>query len=316
MGVLDKVRKFRNRHPKPEARSRTKGIYLDWQDGPNPIRLTEDFKEVRTHFLAGVKSRGDRGLCLDDAFTKDAGDNRIPKVINCLDWDIDNECEKEEKTCPVCKLYRVAKQALEEGPEGDEEEYYRNTADKARSRVGLKWYVFDRDNPNVTIIGDGDKETKQKGLKIATLGMEAYADIEGILQQVSPLDITDSKDGLDINVIKGHNGHRVSYSAQVVVDGKGLKVTPFDEEEDELFKKRQKLVDVIGRQTDSSNVLGALHGDLRELVELGETDDDEEQEVDEEADAAAELIGEMDDDGDLFVDDDDVFLDDDRKKKS
>lgn len=287
-GVLDKVRKFKKTRPSGN-RSKMKGIFHDWQDGPNIIRLVGEFLEVKTHFIAGAKKRGERGLCQESAFEAD-GDDRLRKVVNCPDWDIEKEEEKPVKTCPACKLYRLALQALKEDPTEDEKKYFDALKQASRPRTSLKWNVFDRDNPNVTIIDDDGNENKQKGLKIATIGMEAWDDIEGIFEQCG-FDITDPNEGIDIEVKKGHNGTRVAYSAQVVLDGTSVRVTPFDEEERAIIAQPHDLKAICGTETQSSAIRDALHGDLLELLELNEEEDEsssdetlEEEESNEEGD--------------------------------
>jgi hypothetical protein len=273
MGVLDKVRKFKNSRPKNEGRTRTRGIFHDWQDGENRIRLVGEFLEVKTHFIAPAQSRGDRGLCQADAFAKD-NSKKISKVVNCPDWDIEKEEMKDKKTCPICKLYRLAVQALKEDPNDEEKKYFEALKSAARVRTNLKWNVFDRENPNVTVIDENGNEAEQKGLKIATIGMEAWDDIEGIFAQCG-FDITDPAEGVDIKVIKGHNGTRTAYSAQVVIEGTGLAVTPFDEEELAIVGQPHELKAICGKKTEASAIRDALHGDYADLLELNDEDDDE-----------------------------------------
>ncbi len=100
--VLDKVNKFKATGPRSGGNGpRLRGIFHQWKDGDNIIRLVGEFLEVRTHFVAPVVSRGERGLCMPSAFT---GEGKLPQVLNCLDWDPKTEQEKAEKTCPICKF--------------------------------------------------------------------------------------------------------------------------------------------------------------------------------------------------------------------
>ena len=325
MGVLDKVRKFKNSRPQFDGQSRTRGIFHDWQDGDNVIRLVGEFLEVRTHFIAPAPKRKERGLCNGEAFAKE-NENRLPKVINCPDWDVEKEMEKDEKVCPICALHRIAKQALKEDPNSEEKEYFEGIASLTRQRQNLKWNVFDRENPNVTVIDEQGNETKQKGLKIATIGREAWKYIEGIFEQCG-FDITDAEEGVDIKVVKGHNGSRTCYSAQVMLEGKGLKVTPFDDEELEIVARPHELKAICGKQTDPTAVRAALHGDYADVLELNSEDADsapasspaasEEESANEEeaaaATAAAEDAAPAADDG--ADDDEDALLGGSEKKK-
>jgi len=285
MGVLDKIRKFKNSRPKNDGRPRTMGIFHDWQDGDNIVRLVGEFLEVKTHFIAPSPKRGERGLCQEEAFKKE-NEKKIPKVINCPDWDIETESPTDKKTCPICRLFRLARQALKESPNEEEKEYFEGLKSLSRVRTNLKWNVFDREKPNVTVIDDKGNESKQKGLKIATIGMEAWDNIEGIFSQCG-FDITDPDEGVDVNVIKGHNGTRVSYSAQVVLEGKGVKCTPFDEEEKGIVDKPHELKVICGKSTAAQAVLDALHGDYAELLELNEGDDGEDGDAGEDGDDGA-----------------------------
>jgi hypothetical protein len=299
--VLDKVRKFKNSRPKNDGnRSRMMNIYHDWQDGPNEIRLVGEFLEVRTHFIAPAPKRNERGLCQNGAFSKDS-ENRIPKVINCPDWDCETESERENKTCPICKLHRLAEQALKEDPNDEEKKYFDNLLQLSRQRVYLKWNIFDRERPNVTMIDENGNETKQKGLKIASIGMEAWNDIEGIFDQCG-FDITDPDEGVDINVIKGHNGARVAYSAQVILEGTSIKVTPFDDEEKEIVANhKHDLLVRCGKQTDADLVKDALHGDYAEVLDVNSDDDFDDEPAPTRQAPRANTESDYDDDEDDFL---------------
>jgi hypothetical protein len=290
MGVLDKVRKFKNSRPKGgNNNTRMVGIFHDWEQGSNHIRLVGEFIQVQTHFIAPAPKRSERGLCQEETFDRD-NENAISKVVNCPDWDVENEQPHSKKTCPVCKLYRIALDALDElkeeeknAPENEDPEaakarkkeidYFTHLKGLARPRTNLKWNIFDREKPDVRIIDENGNETKQKGLKIASIGMEAWDDIEGIFEQCG-FDITDPQEGIDINVIKGHNGTRTAYSSQAVIEGTGLKQTPFDDEEAELAKNPHDLLAFCGKHTDADKIRDGLHGDYAELLDLNDDGDE------------------------------------------
>ena len=292
MSVLDKIAKLKERAPK-RNNSRMSGIFHDYEDGDNILRLVGNFVEVSTHFIAPVPKRKERGLCQEDAFQ---GDNKIPKVINCLDWDLEKEEKRKVKVCPICKLNKISYKIMDEIEEevGGKDKLddidnaelkkqydnYKALASLARARTYLKWNVIDRDNPEIKITSEDGKEEKKLGLKIATVGSEAWGDIEGIFDQCG-IDITDPDDGIDICVKKGHNGARVAYSAQAVIEGTGLKTTPFTAEERAL--EEHNILAICGKQTDAGLVLDGLHGDYRELLDLN----DEGAEVAEVAEVAA-----------------------------
>jgi hypothetical protein len=321
-GILDKINKLKNsRQNNNNFGGQTRGIFHNWEDGENHIRLIGEFLEVKTHFACPNPKRGDRGLCQQEAFDT-RNSNSIPKVINCPDWDVEKEEETSKKKCPICKLYQIAKQALKEDPTPKEKEYFERLLQATKARSSLKWNIFDRDNPNVTVVDEKGNEVQKKGVKIATIGMEAYNDIEGIFNQCG-FDITDPEDGVDICVKRVHNGMRPEYSAQVQLSGRGLKVTPFDKEELGLVERLPDLKAICGKQTDPDNIMDALHGDYRELLEMNDTsissksksksvaaddDDDDDKTVDEET-VFEDIDTDIDDD-----DEDDALLSPPKKK--
>ena len=279
--VLDKVRKLKASRPR-SGNSRMRGIFHKWNDGDNMIRLVGEFLEVKTHFIAPAPKRNDKGLCRPDSFQ---GDERLPMVMNCSDWDVEKEEWKKHKTCPICKLNAVARDALKLNPGEEEKKEFKELSSKTYPRPNLKWNIIDRDDPYVLKVED-DKEEKVKGLKIATVGMEAWGDIEGIFDQVG-FDITDEVEGIDIKVNKGNNGTRTSYSAQAVLEGKSLKTTPLTDEEKELVP--HDLKQICGKQVEVSKVVDALHEEYRDILELSEDEDSvPEEKAEEESKEAAE----------------------------
>jgi len=52
MSVLDRLTKQQASRPQGGQGGRVKGIFHQWKDGANHIRLAGDFVEVRTHFIA------------------------------------------------------------------------------------------------------------------------------------------------------------------------------------------------------------------------------------------------------------------------
>ena len=276
--LLDKINKLKTRRATSGGGgdfSKLRGLFHNWQDGDNIIRLVDEFLETHSHFIAPAKNRGDRGLCQEDAF-KAEGSDRLQKVVNCLNWDLKTESElpKSEHTCPVCRLYSISCQVLDEKPDDPEEKkFYENLRSACRPRVQLKWNVIDRDNPNIKKI-DGDAEVMVPGLKIASIGVEAWDDIEGIFEQVGA-DITDPEKGIDICVVKSfdHKKKRITYSAKAIIQGTSLKVTPLTEEE--MAFERHDLLALSGRMTDADKIVDALHGDLRDILSLDEDEEDE-----------------------------------------
>jgi len=262
--VLDKVRQFRANKTYSGHDHRVRGIFHQWKDGDNIIRLVGEFIEVRTHFIAPVKNRNDRGLCRDDAFE---GDDALPQVINCPNWDIEMEKPRKQKTCPICVLNELAWAALKENPTPEEKKFLESLRIASAPRRNVKWNIIDRADPFVIVTENG-QERRVLGLKIATIGMEAYNDIEAIFEQCG-FDITDPDAGIDIRVVKGFNGTRTVYTAQACVEGLNLKQTPLTEEERALALHDLKAI--CGRAVDIDKLMDALHEDLRQLIEVNRT---------------------------------------------
>lgn len=281
--VLDKVRKFKASRPQQGQNRHMRGIFADWKEGDNIVRLAGEFLEVRTHFIAPAPKRQERGLCMPVAFQ---GDDKLPQVVNCWDWDVDREEMKHEKTCPICKLRAIALSILHENPTAEEKEYFEALMSAVSLRRNVKWNIIDRADPYVMMVENG-QEQKVLGFKIATFGMEAYGDIEGIFDQVQQ-DITDPDNGIDIKVHRGHNGTRTTYTAQACVAGTSLKVTPFSEEERAMVL--HDLKSVCGKVSDIDKVVNAMHEDIRQLLEVNMTDETAEEGVAAEVQVAEEEV--------------------------
>jgi len=286
VSVLDRLAKVQAARPQGGGGARMKGIYHTWKDGGNKIRLAGDFVEVRTHFIAPAPKRKDRGLCAQTAFQ---GDDKIPQVINCLNWDIALERPLKEKTCPICKLNAVARAVLAEKPGEDEKKFFEALRQATRATSTLKWNIIDRDDPMVIVEKNG-KDEKVLGFKIASVGPEAAKDIFGILKQVG-YDINDPTRGIDLEVIKDSKGARTTYSARAVIEGTSLKVTPFTKEE--LALEMNDLKVRCGKQTEAEKIVDALHEDLREIISanVADTTGDDET-VDAAVDAAVADVSE------------------------
>jgi len=161
------------------------------------------------------------------------------------------------------------------------------------------------------MLDEEGNETRVLGLKIATIGKEAWTDIDGIFDQCG-CDITDPVEGIDVKVTKGFNGTRVCYSAQALLDNTKkppqVKVTPFTEEEKALVP--HNLLQICGKMSDMQRVIDALHPDLRQLLEMHEgeesakapaaassSESDDEQPDGDEDRAIEEALSEDDGDG-------------------
>jgi len=279
--TLEKIRRLKARRPQGGSGNRFKGVFHQWKDGDNIIRLAGSFLEVRTHFIAPAPKRNDRGICQAAAFQ---GENSISSFVNCLDWDVKMEEATRVKTCPICKLSSLAYQILKDtGITDQEKKFFKDLSSSAYAKRNLKWNILDRDDPYVTLVDDSG-EKRVLGFKIATIGMEAWNDIEGIFEQCR-CDIADPVDGIDIRVVKGSNGTRIVYSAQAVLDGRELKATPFTEEEAALEMHDLKVR--CGKMVEAQLIVDALHEDLRELLEMN----DDEKALEKESEVATAAVG-------------------------
>jgi hypothetical protein len=276
---LERIRKLRANRPTGGG-NRLRGIFHTWKDGDNIVRLVNEFLETKTHFIAPAPKRGERGLCQATSFQ---GNEKLPQVINCLNWDVKAE-EEKAGGCPICRLNAIARTVLKEGCTDEEKKIFEKLRRDTSARTLLKWNILDRDDPHVLSVDDGN-ETKVLGFKIASVGMEAWDDIEGIFDQMG-FDISHAEDGLDICVNKGHNGTRTSYSAKACIDSTQkppvAKVTPLTAEEKALTPHELKTI--CGKYVDGTRIVDALHEDYRELLEVNE----EEAQAAPEPDAAPE----------------------------
>ena len=276
--VLDKVKKFGKTRTRYTGGGgdvrRFTNLFLDWEDGDNHVRLVGEFIPVRTHYIRPDKRRGNRGLCPKSAFS---GDDRLPALINCLDWDLEKEEPAEEKTCPICRLNRLANHFLQNRSadlSDKEKDFFENLRQVTRPREAVKWNVIDRDDCHITEVKEDGSEERVDGYKIATFGMMAYDDIEKIFADCG-FDITDPERGVDLCVTKSQKGGRTTYGTKLVLAGKGadmkVKVTPLTEEE--LKYELHDVKRICGRMVEVQALVDNMHDDLRELLDL--TDDEE-----------------------------------------
>lgn len=258
--IMDRIKRLKDSRPQNKQWDRLKDIYHRFHDGDNNMRLVGDFFEVRTHYIAPDVKRGSRGLCASESFR---GEVKLPNVINCYDWDVTTEQPTAIKTCPICRLHRLAKNVLKGSDIDDaDEKFFKALEAAVRASFALKWNILDRDNPYI-IKMDGDKEVKVKGYKVASISREAFTDIEVIFSQVQQ-NIADIDNGMDIVVTKS-NGTRVSYSARVAMNGITAKVTPLTAEERAL--EMHDLKRLCGKYSDMNLLMNSLHGDLRDILD-------------------------------------------------
>ncbi len=252
-------------------RPRTSGIFLNFKDGDNPVRLVGDYLEIRTHRIAPTNRPGwkERGICKASSFD---GQNKLPEVVLCSDWDMDKEAETPKKTCPICAIERAVDDILrKEGRTLDSEskKSLYKILSECRAKVQFKWNVLDRLDPFIIQTTNG-VDSKIKGYKVASLGIEAYRYVKLVFDQVK-VDISGVDSGIDINIVKSRAANapdgksKVSYSASVIIVGKGVKETPLTEEEKAL--PMHDLKKLSGKVIPPDFLVASMHEDLKELYE-------------------------------------------------
>lgn len=260
--LLERMRSVSNRGASPKTS--VKDIFFTFQEGDNNIRLADNFFEVYAHFIAPVPNRNDRGFADAEAFK---GDDRIPKMINCIDWDTEKEMWTGKHECPICKLSQISKK-ISNDPDcsADEHKFFAELQSSARARRSIKWNIIDRNDPFIT-----ENDEKVKGYKIASIGIEAFRDIQGIAEQTG-LDINGTDDGCDIIVTKSKGG-RWEYSARVAMTNDRppqVAMTPLTNEEREM--KLHDLKEICGKKVEADAIIKVLHQDLQDLLSLNDDD--------------------------------------------
>jgi len=263
--IQDKIKKLQSIRGGGGGFTKQRGIFHNLQDGDNIIRLVGDPVKVVMHFISPSHGKNkNRGICADEAFE---GDDRLPKRCVCPDWDIDSEEFKSERECPVCKLNNFAKRMVKEGGDSldpKDKKWLEMLASAARPAETYKWNIIDRANPNIIEIDQNGVSKDVPGFKVTSIGVEAANDVVGILKQMSPKDITADDEGCDINIIRSSGGPRVSYSAQVVIDGGMARFTPLTDEE--LSATRHDLKRIIGKPTTVEQLMDHMHDDYKEVI--------------------------------------------------
>ena len=286
--ILDKIAKVQAARPASNNGGKTTGVFYNFKEGKNRIRLVGEFVEVRTHFIAPNVKQKKRGVCMQTAFAKSKDEtDTLTQVVNCQNWDLATERVKPVKTCPVCKLNAIAKEFLSNSPTAEEKKFFEAMKDETKPSIAYKWNIIDRDDPYVVSVSDAGVETKVLGLKIASIGREAYDGIADIFKQVG-YDIADPEKGIDIEVEKdSKSGPRVTYSARAVIEGITLKVTPFTADEKKLVPHDLRVR--CGKQTAVKKIVDAFHDDYKTVYDTVSEDG---QFVEEASDPVSEAIAE------------------------
>lgn len=259
MSMLDKFESRFNGNTSPLGG--VKDVFFKFKTGVNRIRLVGDMVESRAHYLAGNAKRSNRGLCPPVAFE---GDEKIFSAMNCPDWDPTTETKKPEKTCPICQLNMIAQRALASGKLNESTKaFYEELKQNSKEMTSFKVNIIDRDDPYITVVDNGT-ETKQKGLKIASLTYTVAKKIYDLSRNLG-FGIENPDKGIDIEVVRTDTNGKTSYDVRPVFEGIQAKVTPLTAEE--RAYQVHDLVAICNREVDTDKVRSALHGDLISLLD-------------------------------------------------
>lgn len=226
MGNFEKMMNFGS---KGQKKGLVFDIFMNFRDGDNPVRLVGNIEEVRYHYVGMPKDKLLQSIAEPNYLDRNNPDN-IPAMVACLDWDVENQVEKEDKKCPYCAIQRemfrrVRKEALSE----EQVKVYKTLSQQMRVQSSNKVNCIDRRDPYVTK-KDGDVETKVKGYKIASFGSRAMESLASIFK-ATKRDLASIEDGIDLIVNKSNKSGNTSYSIVPVISGTSMKISPLTEEE-------------------------------------------------------------------------------------
>lgn len=241
MDIKEKLQSYKARQKNQQdnkgGKNRTKNIYHKMKDGDNIVRLVGNFLETRTHYLVGSLAR-----------EKDERGFAIPKVVNCGAWDTENECWKEgvwknnrvdykeaAKHCPLCAVFYMANLKSKDNESTEKErERFKGMLRKAGQRAAYKWNCIDRDDPYIIVQKEDKSEEKKLGLKILSVGEEAFKGIANLFVEGRPYPV-DAQKGIDIVIKKTMENNRTTYKVEPrMVGDYQVVVSPLTEEEAKL----------------------------------------------------------------------------------
>ena len=282
MNIMDRLSKIEEREEQQARKresfgERVKGRWMNWEWGDNQIRLVDGWIEIRQCYIAPSQAMGTKGLCSQDAFS---GQNALPYFVNCSDWDIEKESWKNVSQCPIRNINKFARKLVNDFQSREKQGETLDDQDREdfaffqelvqASRIGKKyvWPIISRDNPNVIYVSEDGSEREDLGIRFATMGPEAFQEVSGIFKQIGG-DITDPEKGLDIIIKKSKDG-RVSYSADIVLEGEGVDkrilVTPLSDKEKALeIPDLNAIYNSERYSVDPQRLVDAMHPKYREF---------------------------------------------------
>ena len=238
MSIIDRM----NDRNKPKSDGQKGGFEKGWivdssvtmrfKDGINKIRLVGDEMEIHIHELAPDKF-GNIGVADAAAFGHKGG---LPYRVPCINWDPVSEKYDKEGGCPFCELYRKACLALKNKnlPESDKK-LFEGIKRSMRAKERFRWNVIDREAPYYLkkVKGSDGKEmveVRVPGFKIADLSFSMFNAIKDLVI-TSGADITSDEEGVDVAISRSKEKDKTTYTANFVIEGKAIKVTPLTDEE-------------------------------------------------------------------------------------
>lgn len=264
MSLTDHIKRVKENQAKKRSNTSNfandgESIWHKWEPGDQTVRFSGDFIQTKVHYIGNNAVQNSVKLFGDDAF---AGDNRIPKSVNCANWDIDKE-ERKDGGCIICRLNKIAREVLKsddsDAMDDATKKEFKDLKSRTDDRSSYRWNIIDRDKNG-------------KGFKIASIGQELFEELANIYEDYSPADFTSDDEGVDIKVSRsGGKNERVKYRASLILEGGKVKVTPLTDEEKSW--SRHNLMEMCGRQVDQEDVREKLDSKWSQLIEAYEEGD-------------------------------------------
>lgn len=252
---------------KPQAGYvKTATIHQKFPVGKSYIRPVGDFVETHTHNLS-PNSFGSIGVA-DKAMFK--GKDFIPFEVPCIDWNILLAEKNSEYTCPFCKLYyRASKMLKRKDLTPEEKKTFEAIKTACAPSRKVRWNDIDRNDPTYIRVKDG-KETKVRGLKLASFSKALFKDIKGIFEQTG-LDLSDPETGIDLVIDRAVDANnKTTYSAFAAMERTSVKITPLTDEEKSWTP--WDIVDMYSKPYDFNKIEPVMHADFRELLSYSDED--------------------------------------------
>lgn len=255
MNINEHVNRIKAAQAKRESKNSGGNIFHQWKSGDQIIRLSGDFITTKTYWLS--KSNFNSLDLFDESAFE--GEDRIPKIINCANWNIETE-KFEESGDVLFQLNKIARELLKESASLTEEQKKEYTLLKKRTDASTqyRWNILDRDEPK-------DEEGNLKGFQVASIGFDLFESLISIHEDYSPASFTSNEDGIDIKVTKGETNGRIKYRATPCLKRGSMVISPLTEEE--LALPLVNLMDICGKQVDQKLVASKLLPNWQDLLE-------------------------------------------------